>query len=70
MARKKENRGGAREGAGREKIDPLDKKYPITLHVEWRYISGDTRLPQSHKIDLMDKAMQKTFKKVTDKNNL
>jgi hypothetical protein len=41
MAKKKETRGGAREGAGRKKgvisVDPENKKIPVSFSVKKKY---------------------------------
>ena len=41
MAKKKENRGGAREGAGRKKgilsVEPQNKKVPVSFSVKQKH---------------------------------
>ncbi len=60
----KENRGGARVGAGREKLNPLDKKYPVMLQIPLRKIITPKSLDRIERNELIKKSLEKTKKKL------
>ena len=63
---KTENRGGARPNSGRDKINPLEKKYPVTMHLPLRHIQDPTPYIKERNMifrKAVAKAQERLFKK-------
>ncbi len=54
MATKKKTHGGVRSGSGRKPIEPMDKKYTVTMQVQLKHIKDVSKLPT---LELLDNAV-------------
>lgn len=71
MAKKStENRGGARPNAGRKPIDERERKHPVTLFIEAKYISGEQAISDKEMLSRLENSLNITRARLIAKGTI